>query len=97
MAFVNVAGELEGAHRIGKFAEIVIEATGEQKWKAMSKLDKEAKKLKNRILQLKKRLENKGFLEHAEESVIDEIKNEYRYDIERVAVLEKRIEEIGKL
>jgi len=97
LAFVNVAGELEGAHRIGKFAEIVIEATGEQKWKAMSKLDKEAKKLKNRILQLKKRLENKGFLEHAEESVIDEIKNEYRYDIERVAVLEKRIEEIGKL
>ncbi|NOZ83904.1 MAG: class I tRNA ligase family protein, partial [Epsilonproteobacteria bacterium] len=98
LAFVRIVDDnLIGAHRIGSSVEIIIEATGKEKKKAALKIDKEAKKLRNRIVQLEKRLNNNGFLEHAEHSVVVDIKIEYKHDLEQIRQLEKKILEIDKL
>ncbi len=98
LAFVRIVDDnLIGAHRIGNSVEIIIEATGKEKKKAALKIDKKAEKLKNRIVQLEKRLNNSGFLEHAERSVVTDMKIEYKYDLEQIRQLEKKILEIDKL
>ncbi|HDH10330.1 MAG TPA: hypothetical protein ENG97_00580, partial [Deltaproteobacteria bacterium] len=98
LAFVRIVDDnLTGAHRIGDSVEIIIEATGKEKKKAALKIDKEAEKLRNRIVQLEKRLNNSGFLEHAEHSVVIDIKIEHKHDLEQIRQLEKKILEIDKL
>lgn len=100
LSFVNLTRNLTGAHRTGtlqphtEMSEIIIEATDEEKKKAAVRIAEKMNLLQKRIRVLKKRLDNRGFLEHAGPSVVSGIKNEYADDNLQADVLRKRINEI---
>ncbi len=100
LSFANLTKNLTGAHRTGNLqpnlevSEVVIAATDEQKKEAAVKISEEMNILNKRIKVLKKRLNNRGFLEHAEASVVSGIKKEYLDDNLHVTVLKKRISEM---
>ncbi len=100
LSFANLTKNLIGAHRTGNLqpnlevSEVIIAATDEQKKEAAVKISEKMNILNKRIKVLKKRLNNRGFLEHAEASVVSGIKKEYLDDFLQVTVLKKRISEM---